>query len=107
MKEYCAVYVTCGSKDEARHVAQGILEKRLAACVNIVPLVESHYWWQGKLEMNEESLCIIKTKGSALTALKDEVLRLHSYTVPEFIALTIKDGNKDYLDWIEKEVSAQ
>jgi periplasmic divalent cation tolerance protein len=106
MKEYCTVYVTCGSMDEARSVAQGILQKRLAACVNIVPLVESHYWWQGKLEVGEEALCIIKTKGSALKSLKEEVLRLHSYSVPEFIALPITDGNKDYLDWIEKEVSA-
>jgi len=105
MTGYYVVYVTCSSKEEARKVALPLVEKRLAACVNTVPAVESLYWWEGKLETAEEVLLIIKTKEKALEPLMAEVRKNHSYTVPEIIAMPIASGNRDYLQWIENEVT--
>ncbi|MGV8118398.1 MAG: divalent-cation tolerance protein CutA [Candidatus Xenobiia bacterium LiM19] len=107
MTGYCVVYVTCSTKEEARKVAMPLVEKRLAACVNTVPLVESLYWWEGKLETAEEVLLIIKTKEKILDSLILEVKKNHSYTVPEIVALPIVEGNRDYLQWIENEVTFQ
>jgi len=105
MTGYYVVYVNCPSKEEARKVALPLVEKRLAACVNTVPAVESLYWWEGKLETAEEVLLIIKTKEKALEPLIAEVKKNHGYTVPEIIAMPIAAGNRDYLQWIENEVT--
>lgn len=106
MQEYFVVYVTCKSKEEAHKIAQTVLENHLVACVNIVPLVESVFWWEGKLQIEEEVLLIMKTKEAAFEGLKEEIKRVHSYTVPEIIGLPIKKGNLEYLKWIEAEVTA-
>jgi len=95
------VLVTCGSSGEARKIAEAIVKKRLAACVNMLTApVESVYRWKGKVEKAREHLLIIKTGKSRLKALEREVHRLHSYETPEFIAIAIADGSSEYLSWI-------
>jgi periplasmic divalent cation tolerance protein len=98
------ILVTTRSEPEAHKIADLLLSRRKAACVNIVPKVESSFWWQGKLDSAKESLLIIKTKASLLSEIVDLVKAAHSYEVPEIIALPIIGGNEDYLNWIEDEV---
>lgn len=98
------VFVTTSSEEEAHKISELLLRKRKAACVNIVPKVDSRFWWQGKLDSAEESLLIVKTKGSLLAEIVDLVRGAHSYSVPEVIALPIIGGSEDYLKWIDEEV---
>jgi periplasmic divalent cation tolerance protein len=98
------VLITVGSQEEARKVATALLEGRKAACVNIVPELESHFWWEGKLDTDQELLLIVKTRTSLMDELVSLVKSVHSYDVPEVIALPIIGGNQDYLDWLDKEV---
>ncbi len=98
------IFVTAGSEQEAHKIAELLLSQRKAACVNIVPKVDSSFWWQGKLDSAKESLLIIKTKASLLSEVVDLVKAAHSYEVPEIIALPIIGGNEDYLKWIDDEV---
>ncbi|HUE42584.1 MAG TPA: divalent-cation tolerance protein CutA [Candidatus Sulfotelmatobacter sp.] len=99
------VLVTCGSLKEARKIAKGVIAARLAACVNIgtAPL-ESVYRWKGKVETAQEFLLVIKTTAARFGAVEQEVKRLHSYDVPEFVALEISAGSKEYLQWVEESV---
>jgi periplasmic divalent cation tolerance protein len=101
---YVVVFVTTSSKTEARRIARGVLSQRLAACVNILSGVESHYWWQGKLERSKECLLVMKTKRSAVPRLTNAVRKLHSYDVPEIIVLRVQAGSKEYLKWISESV---
>ena len=105
MKEtgYIVIFVTCSSEPEAHKIAQLLLTARKAACVNVVPRVDSAYWWQGKLESTAESLLIIKTRSSLLAKVIELVKSSHSYEVPEIIALPIVGGNKEYRKWIDNE----
>src|SRR5579872_5365882 len=99
----CVVLVTCGSAAEARSIARAVVEQRLAACVNILPgAVNSIYRWKGKVETARERLLLIKTSRKQLAKLQAAVERLHSYEVPEFIALPIAAGSPAYLGWIEE-----
>jgi len=101
------VLVTCGSLTEARRIARAAVTKRLAACANIVlSPVESVYRWKGKVEKTREFLMVLKTTSRRLTALEKEVKRLHSYNVPEFIALPIAAGSSEYLRWLQESVSS-
>lgn len=95
---------TVGSHQEARKIAHALVEARLAACVNIIPRIESVYRWEGKVETAEEWLLIIKTTASNFGPAFDLVKRLHSYDLPECIAIAIEDGSADYLNWIEQSV---
>ncbi len=97
------VLVTTPSREEADKITSLLLEKRKAACINIVPRVSSAYWWQGKIDTAEESLLIIKTREELLPDLISLVKQAHSYTVPEIIALPVSDGNPDYLSWVDAE----
>ena len=101
------IFITTNSEPEAHKIADLLLTNRKAACVNIVPRVESSFWWQGKLDSAQESLLIIKTKASMLPGIVDLVKAAHSYEVPEIIALPIIGGNEDYLKWIDDEVRAR
>jgi len=94
------VLSTAGSEDEARKIARYLVEKQLAACVNFIPRVESVYRWQGKIESSHEFLMLIKTSADQFAAVRDAISRLHSYELPECIALGIEDGSSDYLDWL-------
>jgi len=99
------VLVTCATLEEARKIARGVVEKRLAACVNIVThAVESFYTWEGKLENNSEYLLMIKTSEERLTELQQEVMGLHSYDSPEFVVLPIVAGSEEYLKWLAESV---
>ncbi|HKR95615.1 MAG TPA: divalent-cation tolerance protein CutA [Candidatus Angelobacter sp.] len=96
------VLTTAGPQEEARKIAHALVEKRLAACVNIVPQIESVYRWQGKVESATEWLLIIKTQASAFERIRDAVKELHSYDLPECIMLEVAEGDKAYLDWLAK-----
>jgi periplasmic divalent cation tolerance protein len=98
------IFVTTGTEAEAHKIAELLLTKRKAACVNILPGVDSSFWWQGKLDSAQESLLIIKTRASLLPEIIELVKSVHSYEVPEIIALPIIGGNEDYLKWIDGEV---
>ena len=98
------VLTTAGSADEARKLAQALVERRLAACVNIVSQVESVYRWQGKVETAAECLLVIKTTGSAFDDVRAAIRAIHSYEVPECITLEVSDGEKKYLDWISASI---
>lgn len=90
---------TCRDSVEAERISRAILEKRLAACVNIVP-VRSRYVWKGSIEEAEEDLLIIKTRGDKFRQVEKLVKAMHSYEVPELIALKVLKGSKPYLDWL-------
>ena len=94
------VLTTAGSQEEARRIAHALVERRLAACVNIVPSIESVYRWQSKLESAEEWLLVIKTRASAFARVRDAIQKLHSYKLPECILLKISGGSEAYLKWI-------
>lgn len=98
------VLITVSNDDEAGKIADKLLAQKLAACVNIVPRVDSLFWWQGKIEAAVEKLLIVKTKASRLDDIIDLVKGMHGYEVPEIIALPVVGGNQDYLEWMDKEV---
>ncbi len=100
---YVIVLVTCPDEKTAEGLSDAILNRRLAACVNTVSGMTSKYWWKGKLEKNREHLMIIKTVESRLEELEKTVKENHPYEVPEFIALPVTSGSKDYLGWLKKE----
>jgi len=103
-RNYIVVFITVKDSEEAQKIANSLLKRRQAACVNIVPEVNSHFWWKDKLDSTRESLLIVKTKESLLPELMKSVKKIHSYSIPEIIALPIVGGSQDYLDWIDSEV---
>jgi periplasmic divalent cation tolerance protein len=100
---YMVVLITTGSLEEARRIADVLVQQRKAACVNIVPQVSSMYRWEGRIQEDEESLMIVKTRAELLPEVVDSVRAAHSYEVPEIIALPVAGGNQDYLDWLGRE----
>ncbi len=102
---YIIVFITIDSATEARQIAKALLERKKAACVNIVSEIESHFWWADNLELARESLLIVKTKAILLPEIINLVKSMHHYSTPEIIALPIVGGNPDYLDWIGNNVS--
>ena len=101
--EYVVVYVTAKDRAEGRKIARHLLTKKLAACVNIVNGIESHYRWEGKLEQSKEVLLVIKTSKVLFTKVAQAVKEVHSYQVPEIIALPLVAGEKNYLSWLAGE----
>jgi periplasmic divalent cation tolerance protein len=98
------VLTTTGSEDEARKIAQHLVENRLAACVNIIPHVESIYRWQGKVESSREWLLVVKSTAEKFIEVRDAIRELHSYDLPECIAVSIEAGSPQYLHWLEESV---
>ncbi len=96
------IFITASSKEEARKIANGLVSKRLVACVNIVLNIESIFTWKGKLEVAKEVLLIAKTKAGLFSKVEKAVKKLHSYECPEVIAFPITKGNKDYLKWVKE-----
>ena len=97
------VLVTCASRAQARKIARALVARKLAACVNVLSgRLDSVYRWKGKVESAREILLLIKTSRRLFPALEKEVRRLHSYEVPEIIALTISAGSRAYLNWISQ-----
>jgi len=97
---FAVVWVTAPDRATARRLARAALAARLIACANILPRIESHYWWRGKIESGAEVLLVCKTRKSKLTALEKLVLAKHPYATPEFIVLPLAAGNRDYLAWL-------
>jgi len=100
---YIVVFITVKDPEEAQKIAKALLKRRQAACVNIVAEVDSHFWWKDKLDSTKESLLIAKTKESLLPELIKSVKKIHSYSIPEIIAIPIVGGSRDYLEWIDSE----
>lgn len=100
------VLTTAGSPEEARKIAETLVERKLAACVNIISGGTSIYRWKEKVQSDQESLLIIKTTSAAFAQVRETIRELHSYELPECIALTIEDGLPEYLDWIGESVVA-
>jgi|SRR5712691_4057475 len=98
------ILTTTGSEDEARKIAEALVERRLAACVNIVSQVHSVYRWEGKLEHGDEYLLLIKTGKEREEQVRAAIRELHSYEIPECIAIQIEDGSAEYLKWIEDSI---
>ncbi len=103
-EESIVVLTTFPDAETARRVAATLVEERLAACVNLVPQIESIYRWEGKIESNSEVLAIIKTNSWKYQPLESRIRQLHPYKVPEIISLRIDSGNIDYLRWIDNSV---
>ena len=104
MDEHCVIFITAGSKEEADKLSRGMIEKKLAFCVNTVPGIQSTYHWKGKLHVDDEILLIAKTRQQNYGALENWVKQNHSYDVPEIISLPIQKGLPEYLkaidDWV-------
>jgi periplasmic divalent cation tolerance protein len=101
MTDKIVVFSTCGSAEEAQRVSQALVEAKLAACVNILPGVQSVYEWQGRVENTAEWLLVIKSRQDLFPRLAAELRRVHSYKVPEAIAIPITDGLPEYLSWMD------
>jgi periplasmic divalent cation tolerance protein len=102
--QFAVVLVTAPDLKTARRLARAALEARLIACANVMPRVESHYWWQGKIEFGAEVLMVLKTTTARLAALERLIVSKHPYDTPEFVVLAVKRGNKRYLDWLADSV---
>ena len=98
------VLTTAGSEEEAQRIALALVDARLAACVNIVPHIESVYRWQGEIESSKEWLLIIKTATQRVSAIREQIKELHSYELPEHIVLNVEDGSPEYLAWLEESI---
>jgi periplasmic divalent cation tolerance protein len=107
MTDKIIVLSTCSSAEEADRIARQLLEKRLAACVNIVAGARSLYRWQGAIEEAAECLLIVKSRQGLWEELREEIQRLHSYEVPEVLMLAIEHGSPKYLDWLNQELAPE
>jgi periplasmic divalent cation tolerance protein len=101
--DYCIVVTTVDDPDTAAHITKSLLDKKLAACIQHVP-IQSHYRWQGAVEASSEIRLEIKTRSDLFEAVKSEIIALHSYDLPEIIAIPIGDAHTDYLEWIDTSV---
>ena len=104
MSDYKIVLTTTDSLEAAQKIAHAVVEQRLAACVNIVPGIQSIYRWKDKVEQATEWLLVVKTQRSSLRDLEEVINKLHSYDVPEFIAVSIDSGSPPYLQWLTNSV---
>ena len=102
MTDKIIVMTNTGSQAEARKIASALVERKLAACVNIIPGVESTYWWKGKIETAPEWTLLVKTVRANFDTVRNAIRELHSYELPECIMLEVAEGGKAYLDWIAK-----
>lgn len=106
MESVVLVYTTWPSIVEAEQAGRSIVERRLAACVNILPGMISHYWWEGKVERSEEVVMIIKTRAALAEAVTGAVKALHAYDTPAIVTLPVESADPDYHGWIVEETGA-
>jgi periplasmic divalent cation tolerance protein len=106
MERAVFVYTTWASTVEAERAGKALVERRLAACVNILPGMISHYWWEGKVERGEEAVMIIKTRASLSGAVETAVKELHSFTTPAILVLALESVEQTYLAWLMAETEA-
>ena len=104
---YVVLFITTGADEEAQLISRVLLEQKKAACINIIPKVSSLFWWQGKIDSARESLLVVKTRASLVEEVVELVKEIHSNDIPEIIALPIVGGNRDYLDWVGKELEGE
>lgn len=102
--DYIVVMVTTAGQEEAEKISRALLENKLAACCSLVAGVRSLYWWQGKISDDQEVLLVIKSRADMFDKIKGTVAALHSYTVPEIIALPVVTGSEPYLKWIDQSL---
>jgi len=107
MAEHIQVVTTTETQEDARRIARALVEARLASCVQIIGPIESTYHWKGAIETNREWQCMIKTRLDRFTQVDATIRRLHPYEVPEVFALPMVAGSRDYLKWIDAEVSSR
>ena len=107
MTEFIEVHTTIDSKEAAQKIAEAIVSKRLAACVQVSGPITSTYWWQGKIEQAEEWMCTAKTQRELYSGLEQAIRAAHSYDVPEILAVDVIAGNAAYLDWVAQETGAE
>lgn len=105
--EKILVYVTVPDMDTARRIGREVVEQRLAACVNILPGMESMYWWDGAVQSSQEVVLLAKTQSSVFKAFTNRVVELHPYEVPCVVGLPIKGGHTPFLDWIGQETASE
>jgi periplasmic divalent cation tolerance protein len=105
MTDKIVVFTTCETEDEASRLAKHLVEKKLAACVNILPKIRSVYRWKEKIEDAPEVLLIIKSRRDHFDELRAEIAKMHSYEIPEVIAIPVVDGSPAYLAWLDRELS--
>lgn len=105
MTEAIQVVTTAGSKQEANKIANALVARRLAACVQVSGPITSTYHWQGKIETSQEWVCVIKSLASKYPALEAAICELHSYDVPEILATSVVAGHRGYLDWLTAELN--
>lgn len=106
MTDYIQVVTTVENKEDADKIARSLVERRLAACVQILGPVTSYFHWQGKLDTAAEFLCLIKSREDLFAELEKEITGLHPYEVPEILAMPISRGGKDYMNWMAAELEA-
>lgn len=106
MTDKIVVLSTCESEQEAATIARHLVEKKLAACVNILPRARSIYRWKGAIEDTQEFVLLIKSRRDLLPALRAGLNSVHSYEIPELIALPVVDGSDAYLTWLDRELEA-
>lgn len=99
---YVIAYVTAKNPEQAKKIGETVVRERMAACANIIPSVQSIYWWKGKMERGKESVLLLKTRKSLAARLIKRVKELHSYEVPCVDIIPVADGNKDYFKWVEE-----
>ena len=104
MTDACIVLTTVARHETAIAMARTLVEERLAACVNVAPAVESIYWWQGKIDHSLEYVLMMKTSRGKVASLRERLLKLHPYEVPEFVVLAVETGGEAYLQWIRESV---
>jgi periplasmic divalent cation tolerance protein len=105
MTDTVVVLCTCPNDQIALRIGSAVVEARLAACVNVLPAIRSIYRWQGEIAQADEILLLIKTTQQGFPALRDRIKELHSYEIPEIVAVPIVDGLAEYLGWVHDEVS--
>ena len=104
MKSFIVVFTTCASKKEAQNIIGALLKKRLIACANIIGGMKSKFWWKGRIDTAKEILVMMKARAKDFKAIEKMIMRLHSYDVPEIVAVPIAAAGKSYLKWMEKEI---
>ena len=100
------VITTCNSQEQGAQLARHLIEHRLAACVNILPGARSFYRWKGEIEQAEEVVLMIKSRRDIFAKLREAIAHLHSYEIPEVIALPVVDGSEAYLSWLDREIAS-
>jgi len=100
------VLISASSESESEDIISTLLNKRLIACANLSPKTTSSYWWKGSIEKSDEFIITAKTRLSLVGKIAEEVKNIHSYEVPEIIALLVLDGSRDYLEWLNDEITS-